>query len=81
MALFCPNCGQQILARRLGFCPSCLNTLPESMRLEGEARETIDDEYERAKRAAKGMYDGGGGDGGFGWGDGGCDGGGDCGGD
>lgn len=53
MSIYCPECGEQILSRRVGFCPSCHHPLPESIRLSENAKEQIDKEYERARRAGK----------------------------
>ena len=81
MALYCPACGEQILSRRAGFCPGCHRELPDALRLNDAAKDLMDTEYERGRRAARSKDSGGGADGGFGWADGGCDAGGDCGGD
>ncbi len=80
MAIYCPECGEQILSRRAGFCPGCHQSLPDGLRMDESAKELMDTENERARHARFGRS-GGGVDGGFGWSDGGCDGGGGCGGD
>ncbi|MFN0127789.1 MAG: DUF4240 domain-containing protein [Verrucomicrobiales bacterium] len=69
MALFCATCAAQIVLKRVGFCPSCRSLLPETMRLNEQARSMIDTEHERAKRAAKQSHDSACGDVGSGWSD------------
>ena len=44
-ALRCPACGEQIVSRRLGVCPSCRLDLPETMRFKGKDRERIEREH------------------------------------
>lgn len=76
MSLHCPECGEQILSRRTGFCPGCYRSLPEALRLDENAKAILDGENERALRASS-RGDSGSGDVSFGYADGGCDGGGD----
>jgi hypothetical protein len=47
-ALRCPACGEQIVSRRLGICPSCRTKLPADMELHGAAREMIEREHQDA---------------------------------
>lgn len=81
MALHCPECGEQILSRRAGFCPGCHRALPDSLKLTVAEKELMDAEYARSRRSTRAGGSEGGGDASIGWGFDSCDGGGDCGGD
>lgn len=64
-ALRCPACGGQIVSRRLGFCPSCRENLPEMMKLQGADRDRIEREHldavEKLREARRGGGDSSGG--------------------
>jgi hypothetical protein len=49
----CPECGEPILSRRLGHCPSCRAELPEGVRLRDSDSELLDREFDHAKRALR----------------------------
>lgn len=81
MALHCPECGEQILSRRAGFCPGCHRPLPDSMKLTDAEKELMDTENARARRASRPGGLGGSDDVSTGWEFDDGDAGGDCGGD
>lgn len=81
MALHCPECGEQILSRRAGFCPGCHRPLPDSLKLTDTEKKLMDAENARARRGTQMGDSGGSGDSSIEWGFDSGDSGGDCGGD
>ena len=81
MALHCPDCGEQILSRRAGFCPGCHRPLPDSLKFTDAEKKQMDAEYARARLASRPGGSANTSDASTGWGFDDCEAGGDCGGD